>query len=650
MDYSFFDGLIDGVFVINDSKGIVYCNESAAKLCDSSVRRLARGKPIFEFIEFSDPSLFVMPEGLSGKDEPAPYTELHFNLKSGKVGKVQVAIQPFVEPPNEKRWVIMVRDVTIEEVLHAKYHKQLEEKEVYIQQLKDAQKQLEDYSKNLEQMVEARTLEVKRANAMLNAIMNSLGQGFFVFDKNGICSNFYTRACEDILQVRPANKNVAEVLKVKENEMDTFKMWLSAIYGEQLPFDTIKELGPSLFPHTQDKYVSLEYYPLRNESEKIENVVVVATDKTSEYQANKALEAEKKYAKMVIKLVANKKQFSQFLDSAKSVSILIRESLKENKNFIDHEYIFRMLHTLEGESATYSAMDIWQASRQAQELLEPLKKGQKFDILNMREVLHNSLDVLDATIQAFIDNNAELFSMVGLGRAQYIEVSVSEIEEVLLKLKARGVSSSVLSEIEDSLLRETVESSFRHYEDVTETIAEKLNKKLRPLEFAGLSTRLYLEHYQELFSSLVHAYRNAIDHGIEPSEEREMMGKPPEGLIKTEIERFEQGTQWIKIKISDDGAGISTDKLKEKLILIGQAEIVNSMSESELMQQVFSSGVSTKEAIGEFSGRGIGMNAIKIEAERLGGRAWVDSKPGEGTQLIIEVPDLPKLVQLNKAA
>ncbi|MCB0351423.1 MAG: PAS domain-containing protein, partial [Bdellovibrionales bacterium] len=251
MDYSFFDGLIDCVFVIGDDRGIVYCNESAAKLCDSSVRRLARGKPIYDFIEFSDSRLFAMPDGTMGRDEPAPYVELKFKLKSGKEGKVQMAIQPFADSEGARRWVIMVRDVTLEEVLHAKYHKQLEEKEVYIQQLQDAQRQLEDYSKNLEKMVEERTLEVKRANTMLNAIMNSLGQGFFVFDKLGVCSNFYTRACEEILEGIPSNKNVSDVLKIQDKEIDTFKMWLSAIHGEQLPFDTLQELGPALFDHSQ---------------------------------------------------------------------------------------------------------------------------------------------------------------------------------------------------------------------------------------------------------------------------------------------------------------------------------------------------------------------------------------------------------------
>ena len=171
MDYSFFDALIDVVFIVNNEKGIVYCNEAAASLCESSVRRLTKGKPISEYIQFSEDNLF--------SDQVFPMTEMNFKLiKKDKDGKVQMSVQPFTGENSEPCWILVARDVTLEEVLHAKYHKQLEEKQVVIDQLKEAQTQLEAYSKNLEQMVEERTLEVKKANIMLNAIMDSLGQGF----------------------------------------------------------------------------------------------------------------------------------------------------------------------------------------------------------------------------------------------------------------------------------------------------------------------------------------------------------------------------------------------------------------------------------------------------------------------------------------
>src|SRR6185312_2471576 len=170
--------------------------------------------------------------------------------------------------------VVIARDVTIEEVLHAKYHKQLEK--------------LEDYSKNLEQMVEERTREVKRANVMLNAIMNSLGQGFFAFDSQGECLDFYTKACCDILEIEPARRKVWDVLKVSESDRVTFDMWMKAIFSESLPFESLRELGPSKFSHSAGRHIQLEYFPIRGENGAVISIVVVATDKTSETLANEA--------------------------------------------------------------------------------------------------------------------------------------------------------------------------------------------------------------------------------------------------------------------------------------------------------------------------------------------------------------------------
>jgi two-component system chemotaxis sensor kinase CheA len=650
MDYSFFDGLIDSVFVINDAKGIVYCNEAAAKLCDSSVRRLAKGKPIYETIEFSDSTLFVMPEGTVGQNEPAPYVELKFKLKAGKEGKVQVAIQPFTEATGDKRWVIMVRDVTIEEVLHAKYHKQLEEKEVYILQLQEAQKKLEDYSKNLEHMVEERTQEVKRANLMLNAIMNSLGQGFFVFDQKGKCENFYTKACQDILEGIPAQRSVWEVLKVPPKELDTFQMWLQAIYGEQLPFETLKELGPNQFIHSQNKHVVLDYFPLRDENEMISNVVVVATDQTSEYLANQALDKEKKYVQMVLKLVTNKKQFFQFISNAEATIESSLRLVNESQDEIDHEGLFRALHTLEGEAGTCSATEVWSASRRAQEVIEPLKMGEKTLFSALKPQMLKELSNLKESLKQFQISNADLFKAIGLDDGGKIEVSVRDVDVLLQRLARAGASHKVICEVEDQLLREPVWHYLKHYEDAVVMVASKLGKQMLPLTFVGADVKLHMNNYSDLFSSLIHAYRNAVDHGIEPAEEREMMGKSPAGLIQTQVERFSNGSPWVRIVISDDGAGISAERLKASVLKNNPQLNVDHMTEYEIHQLVFESGISTKSNVEEFSGRGIGMNAIKAEAEALGGRAWVNSETGRGTQLIIEVPDLPRLASFKKAA
>jgi two-component system chemotaxis sensor kinase CheA len=651
MDYSFFDGLIDAVFVIGDDRGIVYCNEAAAKLCDSSVRRLAKGKPIYDTIEFSDANLYVMPQGSEGRDIAAPLKEIHFKLKSGKAGKVQIAIQPFKESSGLLRWVVLARDVTLEEVLHAKYHKQLEEKEVYIQQLQAAQKQLEQYSKNLEQMVEARTQEVRQANVMLNAIMNSLGQGFLVIDSEGTCSQFYTKACEEILESAPAHKKIWDVLRIQAKEKDTFHMWLKAIFAEQLPFETMKELGPSVYEHTRGRHVKLDYFPLRTELQKIENVVLVATDQTSEYLANKALEKEKKFAKMVIKLITGKKQFSQFLEGIPASLKDVKGLVEKHTSTIDHETIFRILHTLEGEAATYSATEIWQSARDAQEVIEPLKRGEQVDIVSVRPKLKEKIDLVQQAYDQFLNSNSDLFALVGLGQDDKVEIDISRIERIVDGLHNQGLSRTICAEIGDALLKEPVELLLRHYQDVVAQVAQKLNKNVMPVQFLGSDTRVYLDQYKNLFSSFIHIFRNAVDHGLEPSEEREMMGKNPAGKIQVTASVYNDvNGRWLRIKIQDDGGGIDPARVRNRLKEKYPDNRLAQMTDGDVIQHIFDSGISTKDQVGEFSGRGIGLNAVLVEAQSLGGRAWVESQIGQGSTFIIEVPDHSRVVSDKKAA
>ena len=170
MDYSFFDSLIDGVFVFDKNKTVTYCNEAAASLVGLSVRRVLKGKKVYELIQFDDQNLFSMPEGNNGELSPVPNTELEFTImKSQEVGKIQLTLQPFTEPSGESQWILILHDVTLEETLHSKYHAQLEAKEEVIEELKKAKQKIEDYSKNLEKMVEDRTEALNQANMTLKA-------------------------------------------------------------------------------------------------------------------------------------------------------------------------------------------------------------------------------------------------------------------------------------------------------------------------------------------------------------------------------------------------------------------------------------------------------------------------------------------------
>jgi two-component system, chemotaxis family, sensor kinase CheA len=628
-DYSYFDALLDAVFVLNEQRGIVYCNEAAAKLFESSVKRLTKGKPIFEFAEFFDDNSFLTIDGTSGKSEPAPMQEVQFKLvQSGKMGKVQISLQPFKDVSGEPRWIAITRDVTLEEVLHAKHHAQLQ--------------QLEAYSKNLEKMVEERTLELQKVNVMLSATMNSLGQGFLVFDSSGTCSNFYTKACEDILESMPALKKIWDVLRVPEKERSTFDMWMKALFSEQLPFESMKSLGPSKYEHTQDRHVRLDYFPLRDDANKIDKVVLVATDWTNEFLAQKALEQEKKFAKMVIKLVTARKQFAGFLSSIAAVieeSRNLANTVQGDWQKFDVETSFRLLHTLEGEAGIYSADTIWLYSRKAQEVIEPVKKGHEPYSENVHVRYIEALNELESMQATFLKTNDELFTLTGVKGAVVIEIQKDQVLKICEHLSKSGVSHDLVQYVKTELLAEKIESSFAHYNDVSQAVAERLNKKVRSIEFHGGDLRIITDRFETLFSTFVHVARNTVDHGIEAPEEREMMGKPPEGSIVFNFKKVVHDNQdWLQIEVQDDGQGIEPERIRRKILEAKPDADLSGQTDHDIIQSVFDPGLTTKAEVGEFSGRGVGLNAVRDAAEQLGGSAVVHSELGKGTRLTVLVP------------
>lgn len=637
MDYSFFDSSYDGVFVLNEEKTILYCNDAGALLCASSVRRLTRGQKIYEVIEFSNSDLFPHENGSEGRDAPVPWTEIDFSVRGkDKSGKVQISIQPFMEG-SDRRWVVTLHDVTLEETLHRKYQGELEQKEGVILQLQEAQAQLEAYSKNLEKMVEERTSELRSANQMLSAIMDSLGQGFLVFSPEGTCSDIYTKACLDILEVEPAQKPIWEVLALKPEGTDQFKMWMQASFSESLPFESMKDLAPQQFHHSQGNYVTLDYFPIRNDEGQISNMVVVATDKTQEHRANLALEKEKKYAEMILKLVTSRDQFSQFLRNSEQTLSDVEKLIREPKAKFDGDQIFRTLHTLEGEAGAFSVESIRLASRHSQNLLEELKDVSGDAWETKRQDLLRSLGELSGAYKSFYEENAALLALVKIGGERIYEFAESYLDSYYEFLRHHQVAPAVLKEYDLRILRQPLESLMRHFESLAQNVAARQGKQLAPFEFEMGDVRVKADFLEPVLSSLVHAFRNAVDHGIEPPEDREMLGKSPQGHIKI-ISRYLENKDWARIEILDDGGGIDGETLLKKAKEKIPGLKTEGLSESDILQLVFHPGFSSREEVSEFSGRGVGMDAIRYEVLQIGGRVWVESEVGAGTRLCLEIP------------
>lgn len=189
----------------------------------------------------------------------------------------------------------------------------------------------------------------------------------------------------------------------------------------------------------------------------------------------------------------------------------------------------------------------------------------------------------------------------------------------------------------------TLDSVFNRFHRVVRDLSRKQGKEIE-LKVEGESTELDRSIMEKIIDPLNHMIRNSIDHGIEAPDEREKKGKKRKGTIKLSAGQ-EQGH--IYIKVEDDGRGINLEELKSSAVKKGllTKEQVDSFTEKEVLDIIFMPGFSTSKEITDISGRGVGMNVVKENIERINGIIEVDNREGQGLSITLKLPLTLAIIQ-----
>ncbi len=191
--------------------------------------------------------------------------------------------------------------------------------------------------------------------------------------------------------------------------------------------------------------------------------------------------------------------------------------------------------------------------------------------------------------------------------------------------------------LQDSVMAiraQPVRTIFARMPRLVRDLAEKTGKRVR-LKTKGESTEIDKTVIEKLSDPLVHMIRNAIDHGIEPLEERQALGKPPEGTITLSAEQI--GGR-IVIRVSDDGHGIDRERVRQVAVEKNLIAPDANLTDEEIENLIFLPGFSTAQALSDISGRGVGMDIVYQNIQKLGGRVSVRSRPGRGSTVTLTLP------------
>jgi two-component system chemotaxis sensor kinase CheA len=246
----------------------------------------------------------------------------------------------------------------------------------------------------------------------------------------------------------------------------------------------------------------------------------------------------------------------------------------------------------------------------------------------------------DQSIRVTIDVLENLMQMVGelvLTRNQLMQI-VRHRDDRELKGPLHQLSQ-ITTELQEGVMKtrmQPIGNAWSKLPRIVRDLAKELNKKI-DLKMIGEATELDRQLLEMIKDPLTHMVRNSCDHGLEQPAERTEKGKPDTGTVT--LSAYHEGGH-IVIEISDDGRGLPIDKIKSKIVANGLAteSELDSMSDEAIMQYIFKPGFSTAEKVTSVSGRGVGMDVVRTNIEKIGGTVSLSSVWGRGSTFHIKIP------------
>jgi len=244
----------------------------------------------------------------------------------------------------------------------------------------------------------------------------------------------------------------------------------------------------------------------------------------------------------------------------------------------------------------------------------------------------------DSTLRVDVTLLNRMMNLVGelvLTRNQVLQATSADPNMTVLSRRLDMVTADLRESVMKARMQ-PVSNIFSKIPRIVRDLSQGLGRRVR-LQVEGQETELDKSLLEAIKDPLTHAVRNSLDHGIEPPEVRQAAGKDPEGTLKL---RASQEGSHVVIEVSDDGAGIAVEKIRAKALEHGliSSERASGLGERELLQLIFLPGFSTAASVTNVSGRGVGMDVVRTNVEKIGGKVEIDSRPGQGTTLRMRIP------------
>jgi signal transduction histidine kinase len=462
----------------------------------------------------------------------------------------------------------------------------------------------------LEERVAARTRELNSRNAELQTVLDNVDQALVTIDIDGRVARERSVALDRWFPEATPGTYLWDAMGLKDRQAAE---WLRIGWQELGEGVMPEELVLAQLPKrvlVDGRDYAMQYRPVLG-ARGLEKVLLVASDVTDSIRRARREAEQQDQLAMFQHVMADPLGFSEFFGEA--------SRLVEGSQSSDPGAALRALHTLKGNASLYG-LELLAASCHDLEtrLVETGHGLGAADKRSLTEAWSSFTERYHALTQS-----AE--------RADRIELTQGELRTLRQAVQSDRSSAELLAVLRH-LEREPVERRLARLSEQARSIAQRLGKPGVVVKTQSNGARLDPRRWAGFWAAFVHMLRNAIDHGIEPQEERAARGKVGAGEI---LIRIEQANGQVVVEISDDGRGVDWDEIRT---CAKRAGLVAS-TPAELTALLFRGGISTKADVLETSGRGAGVSACHAACLALGGALSVSSTPGRGATFRYVIPD-----------
>lgn len=468
----------------------------------------------------------------------------------------------------------------------------------------DLGKALNDMSGNLKGMIG----KLDRQNGQMRLVLDAVSQGLVVVGIDGAIAEERSLRIDEWFAKPSAGAPFWTMLaQISERDREALRLGWQQLGAEFLPAEILLLQLPTRV-QCGERMFDLGYEPIPEGDQSCARVLVVISDVTLAVEAERKEEAQKDILRILGHSLRDRTAVTDFLRDADSLV----ERIAKSADLVE---IKRCLHTLKGNCGLQGMLSIAALCHAIESDVEDAGSLGAAE----RSKLSGSWSSIRLEIDKFVTNK------------EGVVVDDAEVADVIRSLLADAPRQSIAARMAGWTLA-PVQGALSLLGNRAEALAARLGKGSLRIAVEHDGTRLDREAFGPVFSALVHAVRNSVDHGIEQPEEREQAKKPSQPTLT--LSARHEGDQFL-IEVADDGRGIAWPRIAEKLRALGRP----ADSHEDLVEGLFLDGMSTADAVTEISGRGVGMAALREVVQSLRGHIEVSSLEGQGTRLTCRFPD-----------